>query len=358
MLISFPHMGDMNIVLKTLFTKMGRQVLSLPPISKRTIELGNLHAPETVCLPFKVMLGNFIEALEQGADTLVTCGGVGPCRLGYYAEVQRGILHDLGYKFEMIVIEARLPDVVRALRYLAGPGCNLKKIYEAFGMALGKMNALDVLSKKVYSVRSCESEKGAADALWRETVREIENAGTLQELQAISSTAGNKLEHIPLRAGFKPLRIGIIGELYVMLEPYVNMDLARHLGNMGVEVRKTMQLSDYVQGHLLRKQKYLKEFRELAQLAQPYLGHYVGGHALKSIAYTLSLAREEYDGMIHIFPFSCMPEVIAQNILPRAAREAGIPVLSLAFDEQSGEAGIMTRLEAFVDLLHYRSNRQ
>ncbi|CUH97651.1 hypothetical protein P22_3786 [Propionispora sp. 2/2-37] len=358
MLVSFPHMGDMNIVLKALFTGLGRQVITPPPISKQTLALGNIYAPEAVCLPFKVMLGNFIEALEQGADTLVTCGGIGPCRLGYYAEVQRSILYDLGYNFEMLVVEARLNDVVHALRRIAGPGCNLKKIYDAFCLAIGKMNALDTLRRKVYGIRPCESERGSADTVWRDAVREIDGADTLEKLHAVCHKADDRLQRISLRPGFKAVRIGIIGELYVMLEPYVNLDLERQLGNMGVEVFKTMQLSDYVQGHLFRKQKYLKKFRELATLAQPYLGHYVGGHALKSIAHTVSLAREEYDGMIHIFPFSCMPEVIAQNILPRVSQETGIPVLSLAFDEQSGEAGIMTRLEAFVDLLHYRRGRR
>jgi len=55
-----------------------------------------------------------------------------------------------------------------------------------------------------------------------------------------------------------------------------------------------------------------------------------------------------------MFPFTCMPEIVAKNILPKVSNDMDIPVLSLAFDEQSGEAGIVTRLEAFIDLLKYR----
>ncbi len=69
------------------------------------------------------------------------------------------------------------------------------------------------------------------------------------------------------------------------------------------------------------------------------------------------MGRAGYDGMIHIFPFTCMPEVIAKNILPQVSRDAGIPVLSMAFDEQTGVAGVVTRLEAFTDLLHYRRGK-
>jgi predicted nucleotide-binding protein (sugar kinase/HSP70/actin superfamily) len=89
-------------------------------------------------------------------------------------------------------------------------------------------------------------------------------------------------------------------------------------------------------------------------LARPYLGHYVGGHGLKTVGYTVELAQSAYDGIIQVFPFSCMPEVVAKNILPQVSQQAGIPVMSLAYDEQSGQAGVQTRLEAFVDLLRYR----
>jgi predicted nucleotide-binding protein (sugar kinase/HSP70/actin superfamily) len=46
-----------------------------------------------------------------------------------------------------------------------------------------------------------------------------------------------------------------------------------------------------------------------------------------------------------------MPEIVAQSILPRISRELSFPVLTLVFDEHTGKAGVLTRLEAFVDLL-------
>ena len=67
--------------------------------------MGITHSPEFACLPLKINIGNFIEALENGADTIVMAGGIGPCRFGYYGEVQREILKDLGFNFEMIILE-------------------------------------------------------------------------------------------------------------------------------------------------------------------------------------------------------------------------------------------------------------
>lgn len=353
MLVSFPHMGELSIVLKALFTGLGQEVILPPPTSKRTLELGVKYSPETVCLPFKTTLGNFIEALEQGADTLVTCGGVGPCRLGYYAEVQKGILQKLGYNFEMIIIEPDFIDILKKLHRVAS-GLGVQKIYSAFHLAINKMNALDSLQLKVHTTRPYEVTIGESDAFWKLAVDKIDAAKTSLALKDVLYDLERRLDNIKLKPAIRPVRIGIVGEIFVMLEPFINLNLERRLGQMGVEVHKTMYLSDYVNGHLLRKSEYLKLFRHLALLAHPYLGHYVGGHGLKTIAHTVHMGEEDYDGIIHVFPFTCMPEVVAKNILHQVSDDANIPVLSIAFDEQSGEAGLVTRLEAFIDLLRYR----
>ncbi|MEG3070548.1 MAG: hypothetical protein RQM92_06655 [Candidatus Syntrophopropionicum ammoniitolerans] len=42
------------------------------------------------------------------------------------------------------------------------------------------------------------------------------------------------------------------------------------------------------------------------------------------------------------------------GIIERYAHSSGIPFLSLTLDEHTGEAGIMTRLEAFLDMVQWR----
>jgi predicted nucleotide-binding protein (sugar kinase/HSP70/actin superfamily) len=53
-----------------------------------------------------------------------------------------------------------------------------------------------------------------------------------------------------------------------------------------------------------------------------------------------------------------MPEIVAESLLPSVENELGIPVLSLIIDEMTGEAGYMTRVEAFVDMLEQRRERE
>ena len=49
-----------------------------------------------------------------------------------------------------------------------------------------------------------------------------------------------------------------------------------------------------------------------------------------------------------------MPEVVAKSILTAVSRDYDLPTLHLAIDEHSGEAGLVTRVEAFVDVLERR----
>lgn len=310
-----------------------------------------------MCLPFKLTLGNFIEALEKGADTIVTCGGVGPCRLGYYAEVQRGILEAMGFSFHMIVAEPDIFDAYHNIKEVA-PQKSWLEIYKAFRFAGEKLKGLDLVEKKAHQLRPRALQPGEVEKIWKTTIEQLHAATNIVNVQDVTRQAEERFEKVALKKGFQPLRVGLLGEIYVTLEPFINRDIERKLGNMGVEVVKSMFLSDYVRGHLLREKRYLELYGKLEELAKPYLGHYVGGHALNNIGQTVRMAQKNYDGIVHIYPFTCMPEVVAKNILPQVSQEVDIPILSLAFDEQTGDAGTITRLEAFVDLLHYRQKHR
>jgi predicted nucleotide-binding protein (sugar kinase/HSP70/actin superfamily) len=60
------------------------------------------------------------------------------------------------------------------------------------------------------------------------------------------------------------------------------------------------------------------------------------------------------DGIIHITAFGCGPDAMVDKTLELEAKSAGVPFLSLTIDEHTGEGGVQTRLEAFVDMLWAR----
>ena len=85
--------------------------------------------------------------------------------------------------------------------------------------------------------------------------------------------------------------------------------------------------------------------------AKPYINRPIGGHAQQAIGHTIQYAKEGYDGVILIYPFTCMPEITSNAIIHAVSKKYHIPVLTLCFDEQTGQAGVQTRLEAFVDMI-------
>lgn len=52
-----------------------------------------------------------------------------------------------------------------------------------------------------------------------------------------------------------------------------------------------------------------------------------------------------------------MPEIMSQNIFPAMREKCDVPILPLIMDEQTGKAGYLTRLEAFVDLMRRRKRK-
>ena len=65
-----------------------------------------------------------------------------------------------------------------------------------------------------------------------------------------------------------------------------------------------------------------------------------------------------YDGVVHILPFSCMPESVASATLVRVSRDYGIPVLTIHIDENTSPVRLTTQLEAFVDTLLWRRSHR
>ena len=66
--VAFPHMGTISIVWAAALRKIGVEPFVPPYTSKKTLSLGTQNSPEAICLPYKLILGNFIEAIEGGAD--------------------------------------------------------------------------------------------------------------------------------------------------------------------------------------------------------------------------------------------------------------------------------------------------
>ncbi len=150
----------------------------------------------------------------------------------------------------------------------------------------------------------------------------------------------------------KPLRIGIIGEIYTILDTYSSVGMEVELGRLGVEVDRSIYLSGWVGNHVFQGlAPGYRSIRSYPAHAKPYLPHFVGGHGQETVGAAVKFAKEGFDGIIQVYPLSCMPEIVAASILPKVQEAYKVPIMTLIVDEHTGHAGMQTRLEAFVDLL-------
>lgn len=354
MKVTFPHMGHLWISVKAMLEYLGVDVQEPPPTTKKTLILGTKHAPEFACMPLKLNLGNFMEAAELGADTIMMAGGCGPCRFGYYAQVQHAILKDLGYNYKLVVMEPpekKISELLIKIRYITG-NRSWWKVIKGIRFGYNKAKAVDELEKKAHWLRPREIVPGSTDRAFKKALEQIINAKTPEEMPEAEASARHILEQVAYDSRRPVVRIGIVGEIFTLLEPFANLDLERHLGRLGAEVDRSIYLSEWINDHLFMGLiKGMRSSKDSRRAASPYLNHFVGGHGQESVGSTVLYAKQGFDGVIQLLPFTCMPEIIAQSILPEVSTDLRIPVLTLIVDEQSGEAGIITRLEAFIDLL-------
>ncbi|MDP3013739.1 MAG: hypothetical protein Q8M92_05810, partial [Candidatus Subteraquimicrobiales bacterium] len=230
------------------------------------------------------------------------------------------------------------------------------EIFRAFKVGWGKAVAVDELEKKVLEVRAFEKNKGEVSKARKRALSKINNAWTKKEILKAKGEALSLIDSVERDLEKDTLKVGLVGEFYLLLEPFANFDIEEFLGNRGIYLQKSVYLTDWLDSSGKNPVMGIPD-EEIIEAARPYLSHFVGGEGQATIGHMVKLAREGFDGIIHLLPFTCMPEIIAKSIYPRIVRDYDIPVLTLVIDEQTGKAGVQTRLEAFIDLMKERKKK-
>lgn len=318
-----------------------------------TLRLGVEASPESACLPFKACTGHFIKAAMEGVEYGVMVNSMGTCRLRYYREAQQKILKDrgldlfvfgLGYDgFKPPLIRHFDPDVIPFLQCCA--------------RARLKTLTVDALEKEVWRVRAIERQRGDATRIIEACIADLDRARTVDEIRAFAGTIKKRFGSVAVDKSRVPLKVGLLGEATLLRNRFLNHNIEEILGGLGVEIRNFFLLGDEMRNILKIGFFSRNSRRTLKRIARPYLKHVVGGHALDSVAHTIRCEKEGFDGVVHVAPSGCMPEVSIRPILHRIGKDMDFPVLDLSFDEHTSHVGVVTRLEAFVDILQNRKRK-
>lgn len=361
-IIAWPRMGRIDIPLKALVISLGAKVVIPPANSNKALEIGVKNSIEGICLPYKLNLANYIQALDKGANTLMMFQAPGSCRLGNYTKMAQKTLKSMGYEFDMVIFDmyqSKMKQTLQAFWHVTH--ClNPWKYYKGFSLGFNKFFAIDTAEKLLFYTRPREINRGDAEKCYEKWLKITDETNSVWKAKKLKKQIIEDFKKIPIDKNKEVPVVYLIGEFFVLLDPYTNQNIEKELGEMGVEVQRQIMFSDWLE-HVLKPSLFYhrESHRERSvRYAEKYMKRAIGGECIETIGDTVYAAKHGVDGIIHISPFSCMPEIVAQNILPKVSREEDIPVMSLVIDEQTGKAGYITRIEAFIDLVKRKKRKK
>lgn len=359
--VAFPHMGNIYIAWGSALRRLGVEPYIPPYSSKRTLSLGTKNSPESICLPYKLILGNFIEAIEGGADYVAMISSPGICRLGEYGAGIQNTLEDMGYHANYIELQLYdgIKGMFRFLTELTGVK-NPITILRAIVFAFRKVFAADRMENLLSYYRAREVKTGDAEKAFKKGMKLIYEANHYKELKKAEKQAVAEIKKVKIDPKREILHVDLTGEIYMVQDPFSNQNIERELGKMGVQTRRTLTISSFLRDAIIPKMfvKGETHLERAFRLAKPYLARDIGGDSLECVSDIVYANEKGKDGIIHISPFTCMPEIMSQNFFPSIRENCEIPILPLIMDEQTGKAGYITRLEAFVDLMKRRKRKK
>ncbi|MCD8153694.1 MAG: hypothetical protein LUF78_03215 [Clostridiales bacterium] len=315
-----------------------------PKLTQRTEKIGEKYSPDMVCTPFKTILGSLVEALEAGANMIIMPGGI--CRLSYYGELSRKILLDEGYEFQFINLNAysmsgKKKDLLKAIKAI-NPKIKPSHFISAGLEAIKMVEYLDEITYEYY--KGCGFDP---TGMWKKSYRKflssMYRADSKASIEKAYYSTKRDFDTIPLQKPPHPLKVGILGEFYTAVDSFSNREVEQKLADMGVEVHRWMNISHRLL-HYPGEKNLNVEIRE-------YCTYEMGPTSTANIWAAKHYAEQGFHGLIHIKSANCTPEIDIVPILQSLSARYKIPLLILTCDTQTSDVGLMTRLEAFYDMI-------
>lgn len=349
MILSFPRMGNLHLALEEVCRYLELPYLLPSPPGPKALSLGRELAPEGSCFPFILVLGNMREALEMGADTLLMLGGSGPCRFGYFVYLAERILKNAGYSFHILRIDQGYHwenyKFLRQNRRISLP--HLLMAIQRGWRVLVCLETLDELKREYLSLTPNPHYFEEYLITCKNNLNRVTKSSDIEEIRL------GALEYVhtmSIKHEQRALSIGLVGDIYTLLEPYANQQIEQLLLDKGTRVFREISVSQWFPNVFLpwRKKGYRKK---LLRDAFPYLRDTVGGFGLESVSNSRKWGKEGIDGIIHLFPLGCMPEIVARSALNNLGLREKHPILSVTMDEHDSMTGFVTRIEAFLEMI-------
>ena len=311
-------------VWKAFFEALGVEVVVSPPTTRVMLSEGSSRVVPDTCLPVKVFIGHVLSLVEK-------CDYV-------FIPAIRSVKHKV-YNCSKFL---GLPDMSRAVVPECPPILDIeidinrgkRNLYQAI-YQLGRHFTWDPLKVRRATMVAWQAHLSYLEQM---TSRRLTPP---QAIEKMSSVANEESTADPNR--MSSATIAVIGHPYLLYDELINHRLIHRLEKANNKV---------VTPEMLTMEELQSATTRLVNRAYwTYEDEVVGAgeHYLKSGA----------SGVIGIMAFGCGPDSLMMDMVQRqATRLRTTPFMSLTVEEHTAEAGIVTRLEAFLDMMYRRKRRQ
>jgi predicted nucleotide-binding protein (sugar kinase/HSP70/actin superfamily) len=139
----------------------------------------------------------------------------------------------------------------------------------------------------------------------------------------------------------REITVGVAGHLYNVYDPRASLGLLERIRAMGAEA---------VTAEEVPRREARRQLRMLPRkIRWDFESRMVG--SILHWSRTASVS-----GVIYVSSFACGPgSIIGALIEDELGREKSVPLMGIVLDEHSAEGGLVTRIEAFLDMLKWVS---
>jgi len=304
---------------RAFFNEIGVQVVTSGRTTKNILDKGVREALADACVPIKLFFGHVMEIKDQ-VDYLyiprVVCLNGKTIYCPKFLGLPDMIRHSL----------SNIPPVIDVRMDTRQGRFSLIKAYQELGARFGA-------SKNSTLLAYCK-----ARLVLIRYMSLLRKGLTPAEALSLLDKPGQSKIAAPPKTN---LRFAVVGYPYAIYDSFISVNLLGKLRKLGVSVLTADNINPFLltlQNNCHLPKRLFWTFSDIALKA----AHFVFRHG-------------RVDGVLHLTAFGCGPDSLVNKLIElESKKHREIPFMTLMIDEHTGEAGMATRLEAFVDMVRRR----
>lgn len=309
---------------KKLLEELDVDIVLTSNTNKKIVEEGVTHGFGELCIPVKIYYGHVMKLIRENPDLdyLFVPRYVSEVKEAYFCP-----------KF------LSLPDVIKIL-----PNTPKLLTFEVNVKEFPIATAAAELAKQLG-----KSQSKGLDA-YKEAQEYFEEYHKfLREGAPVNHTL-RLVEYdrpftLPKKKHKGDIKFLLLGHAYNIFDTFINLDFQKKLRDQNVEVLTIENLPESIFKVPVIVNKRLSNYWRHEE------------EIMQSIRYFMTKGRKEIDGVVFLISFACGPDSLISELIMRDMKVVGLPFLEIIMDEHSGEAGLLTRVESFVEMVRRKKQK-